>query len=521
VTREPARATVQGLFHSSVFAVFPILALISGTAGTYPLRLDVALRPIGVGLILNAVLFVALRPVVASPTQRGTLLTVAYIALHMHGATSTWNQGMILRLASAPLLAVVHVLAAAALVAFVLRSGPRSLRARLLTAAAAMLLATNAVQFAIARQQIGADTWRAAVEDIARGGRFVVPADAARPDIVHVVLDGLGSPAVLRDYYGLDTIRWTAPLEAQGFSVADAAQSNYIHTYSSMASLLSATYLDPLEAPLGDRPTRFPLHAVIEGSGVIRSLRDAGYRFTLIGSPYSATDSHPLAATCDCRVPPMAEMESAFLRSSVLRTVDLPWLTYHPHRRRVLEQLAALERLPVSGPPRYVLAHVISPHPPFAFDDQGRLPAGPHAIFGWLDGNEFPGTRAQYREGYRAQATFMLDQVAAIAAELRQRPRRTVVIVSGDHGPGLHLDHDDAMKSDLRERFGAFFAFVVPGRAVPVSDEFSLVNTYRLVAREVFGAPLELLPSRQYFTTFEEPYRFARVDGASVARREE
>lgn len=518
MTREPSRASAQGLFHSSVFAVLPVLAMISSSAGTYPLRADLAIRPVAVGLILNAALFAGIRPIVPSPTQRGALLTVAYFALHMYAATSTPG-GAILRSVSAPVLAALHVLVAGALVALVLRSGPRPLRARLLTVAAAVLVASNAVQYAVNRWQREAG-WRAPVAEIASAGRFSLPADSPRPDIVHVLLDGLGSPAVLRDYYGLDAARWTAELEAHDFAVADAAQSNYVHTFSSVASLLSASYLDPLESALGDRPTRFPLRSVIETSGVIRSLRDAGYRFTLIGSPYSATDSHPLAERCDCRVPPMAEMESALLRSSVLAAVDLPWLTYEPHRRRILEQFDALKSLPASGPPQYVLAHILSPHPPFAFDEEGRLPKGPQANFGWLDGNDFPGTKAEYREGYRGQASFILSQVTAVATALKRRPRPTVVIISGDHGPGMHLNHDDAERSDLRERFGTFVAIAVPGRAPSLPDGFSLVNTYRLIAREVFRAPVELLPDRQYFTTFRSPYRFVRVDGPALARRE-
>lgn len=515
-TREPARAGWLALFHSSVFAVFPVLTLLSATVGMFPIRADLAARPLIAGLTLNALLFLGLRPVVPPASQRGALLTVAYVGLHLHVVTSTWNDETVLTWVPAALLAALHVAVSLALVVIVWRSGPQATRTRLLAAAATVLLVSNVVLAGVARLQVGTGEWRGQVETITRGGRFTLAPGGPRPDIVHVVFDGLGSPRVLREFYGLDTRRWTGAMESAGFAVADDAHSNYVHTYSSMASLLSAAYLDGLERQLGDRFTRIPLRAVIENSGVIRSLRDAGYDFTLIGSPYSATDSHPLATRCDCAVPPMAELEAALLRSSVLRTVALPWLTYEPYRQRLFHQLDAVRSLPVTGPPHYTLAHVVSPHPPFAFDEDGALPSGPRPVFGLLDGSDFPGSREQYRAGYRAQATFILEQLTDLARRLRARPRPTAVVITGDHGPGLLLDHEDAGQSNLRERFGTFFAIHVPGRTVTLPDGFSLVNTYRLLAREALDARIDLLPDRSYFTTFSEPYRFVRVDARTV-----
>ena len=96
--------------------------------------------------------------------------------------------------------------------------------------------------------------WQPAVAAIHSARHFEFPAGGPRPDIVHVLLDGLGSPGVLQTYYDLDVSDHLAALEARHFTVGQGIRSNYAFTYSSVASLLNASYLDPL-SPLREPRT--------------------------------------------------------------------------------------------------------------------------------------------------------------------------------------------------------------------------------------------------------------------------
>ena len=103
--------------------------------------------------------------------------------------------------------------------------------------------------------------WHPAAAAINSARHIAFPATGPRPDIVHLVLDGLGSPGVLKTYYNLDISRHIAALESRQFTVGQGIRSNYPFTYSSVASLLNGSYLDPLSSFAGVADRR-PLHYI-------------------------------------------------------------------------------------------------------------------------------------------------------------------------------------------------------------------------------------------------------------------
>ncbi len=492
--------------HVFVFAAFPILSIYSANLATLPLRADLLVRPIGFAVVATMLALLALRAWTPDLQQRAVMLSLFYIGFLSFVLTSTFGEGYWLRSGKPEwILTGLHVAAGASLAWFMRRPERARRVAPTLRVSAAVLLFVTLGQIAIVSAR--PPGWKPAVAAIHSARQFDFPAGGPRPDIVHVLLDGLGSPGVLQTYYDLDISDHRAALEARHFTVGQGIRSNYAFTYSSVASLLNASYLDPL-SPLAGAADRRPLHELIDSASVITALKRVGYRFEFIGSSYSATDRHPLADRCDCAPIGLSELETAAYRFSPLRALTLDGITYGPFREKIDYELDAVRNLTADGPPRFVLAHLILPHPPFAFDAQGRLPAGPRALFGMPDGNEFPGTRAQYVEGYRAQVQFALDQVEDLVAHLQRRTRPTVIIISGDHGPGSRFNREDQGQSDLRERFNVFLAVHVPGRAVTFPSGMTLVNLYPLILKDALDARGGDLPNRTIFTKFSRPYRF-------------
>jgi hypothetical protein len=499
---------VLGASHVFVFASFPFLSVYAANLATFPMAAHMLLRPIAAACVATVAALVVLRLQTDDLQHRAVELSLFLIGFLSFILTSTLGNGYWLRTGKPDwLLAGAHLILGL-LLASCARTAGRAMRiAPVLRVTAAALLFATLGQSAVASAR--RTQWHPAVEAIGAAAYFSIPAHGPRPDIVHLLLDGFGSPRVLQTYYGLDISRDIAALEARHFTVAQGARSNYAYTYSSVPSFLNASYLDPL-GPFAGTADRRPLRYLIDNASVITTLKRAGYRFTFIGSSYSATDRHPLADRCDCAQIGLNELETAVYRFSPFRVFRMDWLTYEPFRRKILYELEAVRRLEADGPPRYVLAHLILPHPPFAFDAQGKLPAGARPLFGMPDGDEFPGSREQYEEGYRAQVRFALDQVSGIVAEL-QRSRPTVIIVSGDHGPGSRLRREDKGQSDLRERFNVFLAVHVPGRVVTLPPDMTLVNLYREVLSQSLDASVTSLPNRTIFTSFSSPYRFEEV----------
>lgn len=511
-TSNSLAAIVKGTLlasHVVVLAASPVLFIYAASISTYPIPLDHLVRPLAIAGTLALLLTLTVATWTRNLQQSATIVSMFCLGTLTFLFTSTAGDAFWIR-AGWPLwlLAGLHVVAGSALAGMALECDRATQLVVGLRIGAVALCAIVAVQTLLATGRPQA--WRAATDTIQAAGRITVPAGGPRPDIVHLVFDGLGSPEVLRDLYGLETSGVVATLEASGFVVADQAHSNYPYTYSSLASMLNASYLDPLKR-FEELQDRRPLAHLIDSSVVIGALKAAGYAITLIGSNYGAMDRHPLADRCVCDAVGLSELEAAAYRLTPLRLWTLDWLTYSPARQKIRTQLAAVDEIPATGPPQYVLAHVMLPHPPFAFDEHGGPAPPPRPLFGIQDATGFPGTADEYWTGYRAQARYALDTIVRLAQRLRARPRPTVVIVTGDHGPATGFNPDDAATANLQERFGAFSAIAMPDHGNPPQGR-SLVNLYRYVFRHALEAKVDDLQDLTIYSPFTRPYRFTSVE---------
>jgi hypothetical protein len=58
------------------------------------------------------------------------------------------------------------------------------------------------------------------------------------------------------------------------------------------------------------------------------------------------------------------------------------------------------------------------------------------------------------------------------------------------------------------------------GDAGLLRDDMSSVNTFRVVFRRYFGAPLEALPDHSYYSVWDRPYDFRDVTSLVETYRE-
>jgi hypothetical protein len=352
--------------------------------------------------------------------------------------------------------------------------------------------------------------WREVVREMTTP----VPLGSVRdtdPDIIHVILDEMGRSDVLKAKYGVDLQAGLSILAAEGLRISPDATANYPQTFLSLASTLNMRDLQPLADVLGDSPHRRPLIELIQQSGVIASLKNRGYSFTFIGSSYAAGSGHRLADECECDAMPLGEFEGGLLAITPGRGLPLSRLLYAEHRDEIRTAFARLGSLAPRVEPRLVLAHVLVPHPPFVLGPDGDLPDPPQG-YALLDGSQFDGTREQYRAGYANQVAFAVQAIAKAVSVLHSRwasaPRPLVVIVQGDHGPGLDWDVADVRGTDARERFSILLAVSWPGVAADKTPTLhSPVNIYRAIFNQYFGTHLQMLPDRSFLSTFYHPYR--------------
>jgi hypothetical protein len=357
--------------------------------------------------------------------------------------------------------------------------------------------------------------WRAVAQEMT-APLALGAGQSADPDIVHVILDGMGRADEVHRLFDVDLGPQVSALADSGVRVSGDAVANYPQTFLSLASMLNMRELQPLADAVGESSHRGPLIYLIQHAGVVQSLKNRGYVFRFIGSSYAAGTGHALADECQCDAMPFGELEGGLLAITPARCLRYNGWLYAEHRSEVRTAFARLEALQPTTTPQFVLAHVLAPHPPFVLGPAGDLPDPPQP-YALLDGSHYEGTRDHYRRGYGSQAIYALEEVGRVFSVLRARwaatSRPLVLIVQGDHGSGMNYDVGDIRRTDVSERLTILLGISwpgVPAARVPVVD--SPVNIYRAVFSEYFGAKLPMLPDRSYMTTFEHPYKLVLVD---------
>lgn len=347
------------------------------------------------------------------------------------------------------------------------------------------------------------------------------------PDVVCVLLDAYGSPQTLRTRYGLDLGPFTAELRSRGFYVGDGMFSNYALTELSLSSLLNAENIDELVGShLPSNRDRSPIRSALRNARVLTAFRSAGYRIVTFPSGYPEAE---IQGADEVVQPALAPSEFHFL---IFGTTALPELfdlagfdggsvLYDLHRSGLLRTLKGFPDVTGRKIPSFVLAHALSPHPPFVIDQHGG-PTRPPWSFTYWDGpglfELFPQARETYAARYREQVLgtnrillASLDRLLAITGG------NVVVLVFGDHGPRLGTVAGSSDRTDLPEAFSVFLAAYWPSQNYSGLHRVrTLVNVFPVLLNSAFGTRLPLREDRILFSTSATPYAFSDVTDALI-----
>jgi hypothetical protein len=187
-----------------------------------------------------------------------------------------------------------------------------------------------------------------------------------------------------------------------------------------------------------------------------------------------------------------------------VRPIDR-YVTSYVHPRRITCELEELPGARDGRRPSFVFAHIVAPHPPFAFGAEGEWLAdsGPvdAGVNEWED-------RAKYVDEIRAINRKLRGAVETL---LRNAARPVMIVLQGDHGPASMNEWAHPSDAFLRERLTIFNAYFVPQPvAAALYPSMTPVNSFRALLSARFGADLPPLADRTYFATYDDP--FALVD---------
>jgi len=341
--------------------------------------------------------------------------------------------------------------------------------------------------------------------------RPTLGAGRSLPDIYYIILDAYGRADVLKDTYEYDNSAFLDWLAQKGFYVAIRSRANYCTTDLSLASSLNYTLLDHVmpETQSGQAGQRL-LTEMIRNSRISSVLKDLGYKTLAFSSGSSATEMR----SADLYVAPLSsvsEFSNVLISMTPLNAFYLRLFHYYGlgndfHRRRlsfIFDNLAEVTR---RKGPFFVFCHLMTPRPPFLFDEKGRS-ISPGQPFSFRDASFFhnmdPSRQKDYRSGYIRQIPYINRRIMASVEEIISRSSVSpIIVIQGDHGPGSMLDwsNPDPVNSALVERMSILNAIYVPEQMRRfLYPDMTPVNTFRIILKHGFGQPLELLPDKSYY----------------------
>lgn len=508
--------------HTLLFSAYGVLGLMGGNIDQIPWQHS--LRPLAVSLLAAASLILVLRWSGLSEQGQALLASVVVVLFFSYGHV----YDLLKTLQPADVILVRHRYLAPlyVLIGGGLFLGIKRIQDLQPLTNVANLVAVVALAFPLF--QIGQFFVRSAQASDARRGeranRCMLHADRPERDTYLIILDGYARADILEEIHGFDNSPFLTSLERRGFYVAEGSLSNYVHTEMSLASLLNMNYIQAIEGSYDPASeNRMGLVALILDSRVRREFECVGYQTVSFETGYFWTewddadvflereDSPPLLVNLIGR---LSSFELLLLETSagrlildgirrlpagVTEALDAPRYERYQNSKYVLDSMLDIPKL--EGP-KFVFAHVVSPHPPFVFDLDGSY-VPPNSI-----GSTESGLSEQEQiDAYTVQVRYLNQRVMEIVDTILDQPGpEPIILIMGDHGWADRVPED---------KLSILNAMYLP----QVSEErlyptLTPVNTFRLVFDEFFGTQLGLLEDISYYSANRGVYQFEVVENS-------
>ncbi len=342
-----------------------------------------------------------------------------------------------------------------------------------------------------------------------------IHASTTTPDIYYIILDGYGRTEMLKAVHGLDNSAFQSELEKRGFILPPQSQANYPRTLLSLTSSLNMEYLDQVVSQLNGANYWWLLEPTLKQNAVRSILEREGYQTYFFSSGWDFTDIRngdhymkPYPVMLNDFERAFVEMTNlSFLENVRSRFISLP--TYDTHRQIIRYQFQTLPEVARKPGQKFVFSHILNPHPPFVFDQNGG-PINPDYPYTLSYSKRLLGTPEEYEASYVAQLKYdnsmILKMIDGILANSAYPP---IIILQGDHGPGVFADFDDLNKMCLYERYSILNAYYFPDpRPETIPADIGPVNTFRLIFQQYFGLDTPLLPEKRFFSSNQDFYNF-------------
>ncbi len=326
------------------------------------------------------------------------------------------------------------------------------------------------------------------------------------PDIYFIILDKYGRSDAIEDFYDYDNSAFIDQLAELGFWVPQCARSNYAFTVMTLSSQLNLAYVEDLT----DDPSLKTTTALIKHNVVHRAFEEIGYTTIAFDMGFSwgnmkNFDYYFSSYPKNIDTWSIDPFELLYIKSTLgILLFDnkvefgqkalLSDLEQKAERTRLI--LDVLPEIPDLPGPKFIHAHIVSPHPPYLFNPDGSI--NPDAE----DVDPF--------EGYRSQLEYLEPRVIeAISQIINKSKNPPVIIIEGDHAFGH------------KYLTSVLLALYLPeSDTAALDDHMTLINVFPHIFNTYFNTHLEYLPDLS-FTHTDDWYESIPIEEWNPACRSE
>jgi hypothetical protein len=271
---------------------------------------------------------------------------------------------------------------------------------------------------------------------------------------------------------------------------------------------------------MGNSQNRGVLTQMTADNSVTRTLQEVGYQYIAFDTAHLNTKVRSADIFYSPYRNTINELEGLLLANPIfhvfIETANLQIPVHSYATQRTLIQFP-FEKLPEAAKiqkQKFVFVHILAPHPPFVFDKNG-IPTEPDRPYFIGDANGYRGSSEEYLQGYRDEVIFINKEIKkTIIGILENSKRPPVIILQGDHGPGLNTSFLALEENCHFERFSILNAYYIPPEHRTNFNFYpgiTPVNSFRILFNYYLNTNLELLPDKQFYSTWTRPYQFIDV----------
>ncbi len=322
------------------------------------------------------------------------------------------------------------------------------------------------------------------------------------PDVYYIILDMYARPDALLEEYDIDVNDFIEEMEALGFYYAAESQSNYGETFTSLSTSLNLRLLDEylLEKNIvsgsftyNDLLIHSETRSIFENLDYQTIAFSTGYRWselTDVDIYYQIESTNKLRA--------LTPFETLLFKNTIIYpfrgylfalipAIDIDSgganTTQNLHIETQRNILEILPEITQNNHPTFTFAHILVPHPPFVFDEDGSILQDP----GYYSGKNASAVNDFYDlDGYTRQVKFISQKILTISRQ---------ILMDSDTPPIIVIQADHGWKGEDRHKILNLYYF-------PDQDYGSLypsitpVNSFRVIFSQYFNLDFSLVEDR-------------------------